>query len=290
MIRVLAFLVMFATLRTPLVAEARAGAGPASATQSSAPTVNHRDFAAGFQAAESLRSAGDFLDAARKWRETASLLPETREYMSDRANLHRYMVEDYVKALSSTSDVDLLREAIRAIDEYTTRLVADFPDQAVSNDITGPRAEFEERLRVLETPPVTDPSPPTLNPTEPPPAPPSTRDGRPLRIVGGASIGVGAMMLLTLVPVGYTRAREAQGLFEATTGCEYDNPVGECVGIKSDHLAGRSMFIAGWVVGPAFLAAGVTMLVVGTRPKRAERALVPTISRNSIGLSWQGRF
>lgn len=296
MTRALACLLTFATLTAPIVVEARPGgtAGAAARAKRPAPTVNQRDFATDYQAAQSLRNAGDYLGAARAWRVAAKHLPGTREHLTNRANLHRYMAEDYTKVVGFTEDAEVVREAIEAIDEYTTQLTATFPDEAVPEDVARARNVFQERLSALEAPPSplpTDPSPPTpikrlgTGTVEEP-----DRAGRRLQLVGGASIGVGTLLWLTLVPVGYARESRFEQQFEATTGCVAGNLMGECEGIAADRTAGRNMAIAGWIVGPAFLAAGVTMLVVGTRRKRAGSALVPTISRTELGLSWQGRF
>lgn len=277
------------TTRTAVLLAALMVPGSPLDAHAAPPTPTAADpakFEAGFQAGQDQYDAGDPLGAARTWRDASRHLPETPEHQANRAGLHVYIADAYTKALQAGSDPAVLREAIAALDDYAAQFSAAHPEQTISADIESARTDLRARQHALDA--IARPEPVT---PPPPPPQPTARPIRALQIVGGVSIGVGAALAMALFPASMVRKNNYRDQFnDIGRGCDPNDLTAECGQIKQDWFGARNTAVAAAVLAPVFLSAGIAMVVVGAKRKRAERSLLPAVGPTTVGLTWHGRF
>jgi len=268
-------------------------AGPTTARAAPAGSGDVAGFEAGFQAGQAQYDAGEFLAAARTWKEAAGKLPQTAEHRVNRAAIHDYMAEAYEKSQAEAADEAVLREALAVLDEYATRYAAAFPGEAVSPKLAGAQERLRGRLNEIEAakrPAVEEPSvvekAPKVEPVKP--------KGKPwlgLAVGGGVALAGGAAML-GMFAVGYTRTNKFEDEIEAPElGCQAGMLTGACATLHDQGKSANSVAVAGLVLAPVLLLAGAAMVGVAVKRKRAvSHAFAPQVGRGLVGAHWQWRF
>lgn len=277
-------LLVCALIAAPVGADARP---KAAATRGAEPAFDQAAFSVDFAAADAAHDAGRFADAARLRHSAARHVPEAEQHKDSRAALYRDIAGDFVAASEQVEDEALLREAVATLDEYIAGFSAAYPGEAVSPIVTAAREELQRRLAALQA--ARRPPPPVF--VAPAPAPvtrPGPGPGRGMQIAGGLGFGVGAIVWLATLPAGYRRVHDASNTLWSA-GCSTAPTESLCVQANGDYGAAKRLATTGWAVGSLFLAAGVTMFVVGT-VRRSRSTVAPAISATSLGLTWQGRF
>jgi hypothetical protein len=246
-------------------------------------------FEAGFQAGQVLFDAGAYLEAARTWSAAAVKLPETPDHRANRAAIHEYLADAYERALTPEDREGAAQEALARLDRYALEFAAAYPGEAVSERIEAARQRLRARVEAAAAAQVVEAPAPADSPA-PAPTPPPGKPWRGLTIAGGVAVGAGAAMLALLV-AGAVRARSFErGFDDPARGCSLATPQGDCATLYSDGKAADAMATAGLIAAPVLLGAGVAMLVVGARRKRAATAFTPLLGRGLVGLGWQRRF
>lgn len=250
-------------------------------------------FEAGFQAGQAQYDAGEFLAAARTWKQAAAELPQAPEHRANRAAIHDYMAEAYEKSLEAAADEAVVREAVATLEAYEAGFRAAFPGEAVSPKLAAALERLRGQLRAIEeAAKQQEPEPaPAPKPAEPKVEPPRGKPWRGLAAGGGVALAGGAAML-GLFAFGYSRTSRLEDEIEdPALGCRADMLSGECGDLQDRGKSANAMAVAGLVLGPALLGAGVAMLVVAAkRKKTATQALAPRLGRGFAGVQWQLRF
>lgn len=271
--------------------------GPANtwAREAPADATDAARFEASFHAGQAKYDAGDFLAAARIWREAAGALPRTAEHRANDEAIHEYLADAYDNALQVAEDPAVLREALTVLDEYAAQFAAAFPGEALSPRVAAARDNFRERLQALEAAAKPPPPPPASPVTEPPSPPPeravrASRPWRPLAIGSGVAFAGGAAMLGVFI-ASYVRLERQEDAFEMSR-CNVDTLVGACADYYRDGKSANASAVAGTILAPVLVGAGIGMLVVALKRKRAAERLAfrPLLGRGMAGLSWQTRF
>ena len=66
--------------------------------------------------------------------------------------------------------------------------------------------------------------------------------------------------------------------------------MGDCADIYAAGKTANTTAVIGLVAAPLLIGAGAAMLVVASRRRGNQQALVPALGRGYVGLSWQRRF
>ncbi len=286
-IRGLVAVLCSAAIAVPDVAQA----GPAA---SSGPDLKAVETA--FTEGMAAYERGDYAIARWTWSAAAALLPETPEHRSNRVALFELMVKAYQKELERVADDPaaseaVARDAVTTLDEYAQGLATAAPSEPLSPAI----ADMREQARAIvtaadEARKAAEPPPPP--PMEEPPPPPPSKPWKPLAIGGGVALAGGAAML-AMFGVGFARAKKFEGQFDDPDhGCDVDDVEGACADYDKKGRASNGLAVAGLVAGPLLLGAGVALLVVATRRKKAatNRSLSPVWSPTMAGFVYQQRF
>lgn len=249
-------------------------------------------FEAGFQAGQAQYDTGEFLAAARTWKDAAGKLPATAEQKGNRAALYDYMADAYDKAAKAVEDPAILREGLTALDEYANQFAAAYPGEDMSPRFVEVRERFQAEVEQL------DAAEAAARPAEPTtPVEVDTRRSsgggswKGLAIGGGVALAGGAAML-GMFAVGYTRTSKYEEDIESPAlACESDNLFGKCAVLDEKGRAANSMAVAGLVLAPVLIGAGVGMLVVAMkRKKAATSAFTPQVGRGFVGVQWRLQF
>jgi hypothetical protein len=250
-------------------------------------------FESEFQAGQAKFDAGEFLEAARTWKAAASKLPHTADQKANFVAIHDYLADAYDRAMQQAEDPAVLREALALLDDYAAQLTATYAGEVPSPQVEAVRARFRERVAALdaEAKPVAAAPEPAPAPVEPKDEAPRGKPWRGLAIGGGVALAGGAAML-GMFAVGYSRTSKFEDAFALPTrDCSLDEPTGSCADYIRKGESANAMAVAGLVLAPLMIGAGVGMLVVAMKRKRASRhAFTPLAGRGLAGVHWQWRF
>jgi hypothetical protein len=263
-------------------------------------------------------AANDFKGAADSWTRLLNLMPESGTNRATRENVLINILAAHLEAYrrmrnaDGSRPIEHLREGKKTLDQYYSDFKQVHGDRtAVSAAVQQKGDELEQDLakaeeEVANLPPTVDPE---IEPIEPLPPegggggggglPPDNapRDLGPQSngmglIIGGSAIaGAGLISLVTMVPIGAIRGRQAEEDYETARDANDMNAmeVANRNGDKANAIA-----IAGGVVGGVLIAAGVVVLTLGIvkRKKAQERitSVSPVFDRNFAGFAVQGRF
>jgi hypothetical protein len=128
----------------------------------------------------------------------------------------------------------------------------------------------------------------------PPPPPPATEGSSIARPLGWGALGVGVVAM----GIGaYFGASAISKNTESNTGGGCDKATNRCdlagTGLRNDARSQGNTSTVLFVVGGIFVAAGITMVIVGgskSQDAKPTASLVPAVARDRAGLSFEGRF
>ena len=101
----------------------------------------------------------------------------------------------------------------------------------------------------------------------------------------------GGAAMLAMFAVGFAGARARTREFDdPARGCSLAGQTGECADIYAAGKTANTTAVIGLVAAPLLIGAGAAMLVVASRRRGNQQALVPALGRGYVGLSWQRRF
>jgi hypothetical protein len=235
---------------------------------------------------------GAYAEAARTWTRGAEELPETPANRGNRAALYEYIADAYERAVAGEDDPALAREALATLDRYAEQIAAAYPGASPPAKVEAARTSFRARVQRDEAP---APAPTPEAPPPPPPPrdePPPSKPWKGLAIGGGVALAGGAAML-GVFAAGVVKAESQENAFDfPARGCSLAMPAGTCAEIYDAGVRANRVAVAGLVLAPALVAAGVAMLVIATRRQKAARrtALVPAFGRGAVGFTWVQRF
>lgn len=271
-----------------LLVPARASAAPAGADAQALAA-----FEAGFNEGQSQFDRGEFLAAGRTWLAAADNLRETTANRDNRIAVYEYIVDAFTRGLAGDEQLDALREAVAALDDYCERFTRAYGTETpISAKIVEARDSFRARLAAVDAGGGAGPEP--EGPSEAPPPPQPQAPSRPwkgLAIGGGVLIGLGVGAGV-LAAAGAARGRSLTEKFDDPANmCELAAPTGACADFYDAGKAANAMAIAGAVAAPILLGAGVGLLVVGIKRRGAPRqALAPALAPGYVGLGLRGSF
>ncbi|HEY8375445.1 MAG TPA: hypothetical protein VIK91_03105 [Nannocystis sp.] len=297
--RVLSLLPALALVVPPVVQAAPLGSGSPRGLLAPAPADDLAAFEAGFNEGQAKFDRGEYLAAARAWIAAAANLRETTANRDNRIAVYEYVVDAFMRGLAGEKRPEPLREAVAALDAYCEGFTRAYGTETpLSPKIAGARDEFKQRLEAAEAaaaegagsgegarPEGPDegeaPSPPT-------PQTPGETPWKGLAIGGGVLIGLG-VGAVAMAAVGAARGRSLTREFDAE--CSLKDPSEPCQALLDRGHAADKLAIAGAVLAPVFLGAGVGLLAVGLKRRaRAKTALAPALQPGYVGFSLRGRF
>lgn len=276
-----------------LLVPTRASAAPAAAP---AEPDGLAAFEAGFNDGQAKFDRGEFLAAARTWLKAAELLRETTAHRDHRVAVYEYIVDAYMRGLQEGEELEALREAATALDDYCERFTRAYGTETpIRAKILEARDDFKARLARAEArqknPDVQERPGPVDEPPIAAEPGPARRPWKGLAIGGGVMIGLG-VAAAAVAGVGGARGRAADQKFDDPANmCVVDMPVGACAGYYDDGKAGNTMVIAGAIAAPVLIGAGVGLLVVGLKRRSQPRqAVAPMLAPGLVGLGLRGSF
>lgn len=231
----------------------------------------------------------EYLEAIKLWSRAYKILPNTPES----ADIKRYIINNLAVArerqYAIDGDVMHLRRALMLAKNYAENIAALYGE--------GPRADEErartekflarvqakvdeaERQRAAEPEPKPEPEPAVVEPQVDRGTAPRDGPGRRSIVAGAVLIGVG----------GATGAMLIAGAAIGAAADELDPSISKGAREKQFDRgrAGNALAITGAVLTPVLLAAGIALVVVGSKRKRAAAvAIAPT----GTGILVRGRF
>lgn len=239
---------------------------------------------------------GDYLGAARAWGKALDLMDESDDTNSTRAQILVSALSAYMEAFVETRNVDHLRAAARLLERYAQSLEAAYDGEArLSEAVIDMKRRLDNALENAEhdSPEGGADSANTTNeatttqPTEPADtssANPPTQSGRGMLIGGVVStaLGLGSASLLT---IGLVQGQAAQKSYNGAPDGSKEKEDYKKEGEKANKMA-----IAGGIMTPIFLGAGIALLIIGSRRNQANLAVVPTWQPGYAGMGISGRF
>ncbi|HWB76817.1 MAG TPA: hypothetical protein VG755_17745 [Nannocystaceae bacterium] len=253
-------------------------AEPAPTSAATSPDANdnaraeqlYRDGLAAFDTAE-------YLEAIRLWSEAYRILPNTPES----ADIKRYLTNNLAvareKQFGIDGDVQHLKRALDLAQNYRDSIAALYGDDPRGEQERARTDEFlarvqakvdeAERKQAPAPPPRVEPSAKPTRVDEP--TKPTHAQGRGAIIGGSVLLGLGGVtgaLLITGVAIG-----------RAANDVDPDESM-QARGEQFDRgRAGNKLAIAGAVLTPLLLAAGIALVVVGAKRRKASRvALTPS--------------
>jgi hypothetical protein len=251
-------------------------------------------FETGFKEGQALLDKGQPRAAAQRWKAAADLLPETTANRDMRAGIHEYIADAYTAALAGSSDLELTREAAAALTDYCDGHTRAYGTETPINPkLTAAQRDFAERRAAAEAtagPVARDAPPPVVTPTpaDSPPSKPNTRPWKPLVISGGVLLGLGALSFAGAA-LGGLQGLQASKDYDSM--CGKDDPSPPCKALYADGKQANLLVATGVVFGALLVAAGVPLLVIGMKRKKApQQALRPSLGPTHVGLQFSLRF
>ena len=243
---------------------------------------------------------GDYLRAARAYRQILDTLPESEVYQEERDNALILALEVYQETYAANgSMVSALCEASEMMTQYDESIRSAYGEDAQpSVSARASKAELDQSLETEarelghdacaaqppEPPPVIAPSPPVRSHVVDSIDPPRGSSGVGL-IVGGAATLAGGFAASSMVIVGGIRRADAKDTIDSDTA-----PDAAKASARRDLQRADRLLIAGSITTGVLLVSGGAMLGVGIAKRRRYLAVAPTFRRGLVGLSLQGRF
>lgn len=274
-------------LSTSLLLTFAPGEPPTTAQPATTPVyVDMAEFDAAMQVGQAYHDAGDFLSAARTWHAAAERLPRTADQRGNIVAAYARIAEAYDRAVAQTDDPAVIREALAVLDAHVVQFESSYPDAPVPARLESIRTGMRLQRRTLDAGQVVEG--PDRGPTD---FRPAQRPWRPMAI-GGAAVLTGGIAMAAVFAVGLARQKQYEnGLQSAALGCQVNAPGDACAASYGQYRAASSMVLTGMIAAPALLGAGVGMLVVAVKRKRAaEQPIAPLFAPGFVGLGWQRRF
>ncbi|PCC74607.1 hypothetical protein SAMN02745121_06973 [Nannocystis exedens] len=256
-------------------------------------------FEAGFTEGQAKFDRGEHLEAARTWIEAAANLKETTANRDNRAAVYEYVVDAFTRGLQGEKRPEALREAAQALDAYCEGFTRAYGTETpLSPKIVAARDEFKQRLAeaeaatAAEKPPVEDK---VEGPEELPPPPsddlPEPKPWKGLAIGGGVMLGLGVGAAV-VAGVGAARVSSLEKQVDDPANmCVLAMPSPSCQDLLDRGKSAQSMAIAGAVLAPLLVGAGVGLLVVGLKRRSSPKtAFAPALGPGFAGLSLRGSF
>lgn len=216
----------------------------------------------------------EYLDAIRLWSEAYRMLPNTPES----ADIKRYLTNNLAvareKQFGIDGDVQHLKRALDLARNYRDSIDALYGDDPRAEQERTRTDEFLARVqaKVDEAERKREPvAPPKIEPTKAPtqvdePTKPSDRPGRGAIIGGSVLLGLGGVTGIVLLA--------GVGIGKAADDVDPNDSM-EARGKQFDRgRAGNKMAIAGAVLTPLLLAAGIALVVVGVKRRKASRVAI----------------
>lgn len=285
-----------AALALALVLAAVAGPTPAAASiPKSALLRVEQLYADASHAAE----AGDHQKAAECYREVLKVLPEEEETHASRTLALVDAIAAYRAGYASAGDGALLCDALALLDTYDASLRSTYGAEASAQDgaqtAIDARAQLDAEVASAELSCETDDLDPEPEPAEAPapdpdpePAPAPTRAGPdPLLIAGGASAGIGGLLLVTMgagLVVGAGAERDGDALRRERPELAIDDPT--LASITRRGQTGNRLAIASGVIAGAALITGAVLIGVSLRRRGSARRERP----QALGIDGGGLF
>jgi hypothetical protein len=249
----------------------------------------------------------DFPAAIEFWTEAYGLLPEG-ENARVRNVLVRNLSVAHIKAFDVDSDVKHLKTAKLLLEKYVAELTTYYEGEAETaheiGEANNTLAEIDAKLETIRKkeeaeaaaatpPPSTGDPDPTSEPTTDDPPPPQVdedglRKGKLLMGIGGGMLGVAAAG----AGIGITGAVLGD---QASLDSEVVDPVDRPEQIDKGRK-GNALAWTGIAVGGTFLIAGVALVIVGAKKKKAAKTAAlrprfsPQLSRTGAGASLSMEF
>jgi hypothetical protein len=276
-------------------------AGPATATAqpattepepaTAAPEDTLAEAKARHLEAEAKYNTADYEGAIESWQEAFAALPRTGESNTYRSVILYNIAAAREKLFELRGDVEHLKQAKILLEQFEGSIdetYAGLPEEAATV-----RAQVEAKLTRIDAmitkaqhdAATTKPPPGPVEEAEPPPPETKRRDPARAMVIGGSvAIGIGVL-----------------GLAGMTAAMVVGNRANDLGGVEPDDLdarenkfdrgrAANAGAIAAGVIGGAALAAGIALVVVGTKRRANTTAFAPMLGRGLAGLGFAGRF
>lgn len=259
------------------------------------PAGDPKAFEAGFVEGQAQFDRGEPLTAARTWLAAAGNLPESAANRENRVAIFEYIAEAFQQSLKGSTDVEALREAATALQDYCDGFTRAFGTETpLSPKIVGARDDFQARLRAAEASAgAAEPTPPPepTPPAEPTPPPAPTRPWKGLAIGGGVmlALGVGGGALAAAFAA---RGQSLERQFDdPAADCHLSDPVGVCGEWLADGKTSNGVAVAGLVAGTLLVGGGVALLVTGLRRRKGPPpTIAPVLAPGYAGLGLRRSF
>lgn len=301
------------SLRASLIAAAVAVAPLPARAEPAGPVDPKLEYEQGLEE----RDAGNFVTAAEHFDVAYRELPASDRDV--RAAVMFELVDARRNAFAEGEGPPQICEAERVLVGYLDEVKAEFgargdkrPDTRKAKKVL---AEVRKQIAVLkketpeldcateivEAPPPAEP-PPVEGPPPEPPNQPAPEDSKPdprartLVIAGAATTGVGGLFLVLMgVGLGLGNRAELDGAKQTAAAVLAGMPLSEddpeLQQIVKRGRVGNGLAIAGGVLATAAIAAGVTLIVLGTRKRPAKAAaFAPAVAPGFVGGSLAVRF
>lgn len=258
--------------------------------QASPPAVvDMAAFDAAVQAGQAQYFAGEYLTAARTWRDAARQVPLAPEQRGDVVMIHGYLADAYDKASERTDDPAVLREALAVLDEHAVQFAAAYPGEPLLPRIEAIRGRLRERLVASEGRAGAERAEPIVMTYRE--ARPTVKPWRGLAIGGGAALAGGAAMTVVML-VGLAGTKEYETSLQGGGLTCQINAIDGCAKNYGDYRTASSMLLTGLLAAPVLIGAGAAMVVAAVKRKRAAQqpGVMPMFGRGFVGLGWQRRF
>jgi hypothetical protein len=246
--------------------------------------------------ADAKYNTADYEGAIEAWQKAFAALPRTAEANTYRSIILYDIAAAREKLFVLRGDVEHLKQARILLVQFETSIDEIYAGELeegeqVRAEVQAKIARIDELIAQAErddgaakppaaVPPTSDPQPAT-NTDAPPPA----RDpSRGLLIGGGVLLGLGlvAGAGMTAALVIGKRANDLDGLADNELDARKER-------FDRGRHANAGAIAAG-VLGAAFVAAGVALIVVGTKRRASRTAFAPVAGRGLAGFSVSGRF
>jgi hypothetical protein len=260
--------------------------------------------------------AGEFGPAVDEFYAAYQSMPDARRDREGRELLVGSMRATLLALHDQTGEPAPLCRLQEILKEHVDALTAAFPDDPDMLETRSVRARHEEVTQQLAAigpaaceppppPPVAAAAPVTTEPTTPTPAAvqpkvaatpnPDTIPPRHLKIAGGVTLGLSAVLLgvmtYGIVTEGSARARAAE-INEKPADCPVTSvEYADLQNLRGDAQAGRRIAIGTGIAAGVMAALGGTLLGLARRPARAKRwSAVPWWSPTGAGLTFHVRL
>ncbi len=254
------------------------------------------EFEVGFTEGQALLDGGDAMGAARRWIAAAELLPETTVNRDQRAGIYEYIVDALLRGIQAGGNLKDLRDASAAIDAYCEGYTRAYGTETPLNPkVSAARMELKSRLQEAEEraarTPVVTPKPADGQPGGPAPMPApvaEVKPWKPLVITGAVLTGLGGLAIGASVFGGVSGIKLTRD-YDST--CVKGEVSATCEDLESRGQVANGLALSGAVLAVLAIGAGVPLLVIGLKRKKAhQHAVAPLLAPGFVGVGLRGAF